>query len=219
VNFSTISPSATINAAINGLNGLDIGSLAIDSWYYVWAIYNSTTQVAGWILSLQSTASGTFLAALPSGFKAYGRYGAVQTIHASATFYGTWQLGRRAQYVSGLAGTTVIPQIVNGSTGNTVTPTYTSFALTRFIPSTASAIVVLASSAGAGGQRYIVAPNSTYGNQTATVNPPPISGGSDSFASQSVYAAQPAMMLLESNNIFVACSGAVVATFGWEDNL
>jgi hypothetical protein len=218
-NYYTISPSATINAATSGLNGLDTGALTIDSWYYVWAIYNPITQIAGWMLSLQSTANGTFLAALPSGFKAYGRYGAVQTIHAAATFYGTWQLGRRAQYISGLAGTTVIPQIFNGATGNTATPVYTSFSLTRFVPTTAGAIVILASSGGAGGQRYMVAPNNTYGNNTSLVNPPPINGGSDSFASQSIYSGQPAMMLLESNNIFVACSSAVIAAFGWEDNL
>jgi hypothetical protein len=219
LNFYTVVPSATINGAVNGLNGLDTGSLAIDSWYYVWAIYNPTTQVAGWILSLQSTANGTFLAALPSGFKAYGRYGAVQTIHASATFYGTFQFGNRAQYVVGLAQTANLLSIISGSSGSPTVPTWTSTALTRFVPTTASAIRAVLLIPSITSAAVIVAPNGSYGAIASSANPPPVSiDQSTSGNAQSNYNFE---MLLETSNIFYASStaGAALFAMGWVDNL
>jgi hypothetical protein len=235
-NFYTIVPSATINAATTGLNGLDTGSLAIDSWYAVWAIYNPVTQVAGWILSLQFTANGTFLAALPSGFKAYGRYGAVQTIHASATFYGTWQLGRKAQYVQGLAGGTPVTTTTPGPIASGVVGTYSSASPTLvaktvvgggfYVPVTASHIQVTTSNdwKALGGCQVQVAPSQSYSG--ANNGPAGTNGLAWPFENDVAGTASLTTfwMLLETTTISVAMNsvggaGGMVTCLGWEDNI
>ena len=57
------SGTITINSASSGANGLDTGSIAANTWYYFYAIWNGTT-VAG-LLSLQNVMS---FATLPSGY-------------------------------------------------------------------------------------------------------------------------------------------------------
>lgn len=67
------SQNFTINAAAAGVvNGLDGGSLAASTWYYVWAISNGAT--TGGLLSLSSTAP-----TLPAGYTYQKRLGAVRT--------------------------------------------------------------------------------------------------------------------------------------------
>ena len=100
-NTRTVSISATCNLGSAGaVNTLDTGSIAIDTWYYIWAISNGSTD--GTLASTSSTAP-----TMPSGYTFKARIGAVQTIHASATLYGTWQLGNSAQYIVGLASTVI----------------------------------------------------------------------------------------------------------------
>ena len=55
--------SATLNFATTGLNGLDAGSIASNTWYYIYAILNPTTLATGFLAST-SASSPT----LPSGF-------------------------------------------------------------------------------------------------------------------------------------------------------
>lgn len=62
----------TINAAVNGANGLDAGGLANTSWYYAYVIWNGTT-TAG-LLSLSATAP-----TLPAGYTHKALMGSVRT--------------------------------------------------------------------------------------------------------------------------------------------
>jgi hypothetical protein len=55
--------SATLNFGTNGLNGLDAGSIASNTWYYIYAILNPTTLATGYLASTSSTSP-----TLPSGF-------------------------------------------------------------------------------------------------------------------------------------------------------
>ena len=55
--------SSTLNFATTGLNGLDTGSIASNTWYYIYAILNPTTLATGYLAST-SASSPT----LPSGF-------------------------------------------------------------------------------------------------------------------------------------------------------
>jgi hypothetical protein len=66
--------STTINGAANGLNGLDTGSLATSTLYYVFAIAASTAyQASGFIISASATP------VLPSGYDIYRRIGYART--------------------------------------------------------------------------------------------------------------------------------------------
>jgi len=221
-NFLTHSLSGTINLGTNGAaNALDTGTIAIDTWYAIWAIAKADGTTAG--LASTSFTSPT----LPSGYTFAARIGAVLTIHASATLYGTWQFGRKARYIVGLAQTSGLPQIHSGNTGNPTTPTYTSKTITGFVPTTASSITVVlfnSDANGTGNSQIAVAPNSSYGGVQSTTNPPPlqidVGGGGVSTVKQG--GAIMGDLLLESTAIFVAVASATtgcIYAYGWEDNL
>jgi hypothetical protein len=104
----------------SGVNGLDTGSVAANTWYAVFAIYNPTTKTTAALLST-STTSPT----LPSGYTYLTRVGWMRT-SASSQFLRVLQQGRRAQYVVTAASNTAnLPIMVTGVNGSVSTPTWT----------------------------------------------------------------------------------------------
>lgn len=71
--------STTLNFGTNGLNGLDTGAIASNTWYYIYAILNPTTLATGYLAST-SASSPT----LPSGFTKFRLLTAVTTLAGSA---------------------------------------------------------------------------------------------------------------------------------------
>lgn len=223
-NYQTTALAGTINLGTNGAaNALDTGTIAIDTWYAIWAITKPDGTTAG-------LASASFTAPLlPSGFTGKARIGAVQTIHSSAVLYGTWQFGRKAQYVVGLAQTSVVPIISNGIVGtySTTSPTLVSKTVVgngSFVPTTASVIKIIAYSEykTAGNARMQAAPSAAY---SGTNNGP---GGSNGIVtpfsfdnSASGTGSACFEMTLESGAIFVSSdqAGGAFACLGWEDNI
>jgi hypothetical protein len=61
-------------AAGTNQGGLDTGTVANSTWYYVWAIYNPTTDAAGYLLSASPTSP-----TMPSGYDYKVRIGEVVT--------------------------------------------------------------------------------------------------------------------------------------------
>lgn len=218
-NYQSTALSGTINLATNGsANTLDTGSIAIDTWYFIWAIAKADGTTAG-LASTSSTAP-----TLPTGYTYKARIGAVKTIHASATLYGTWQLGRRVQYVVGLAQTSVTPNIVNGSSGtySATAPTYVATSVaggnvqSSVVPTTASEIIVIAwnNYNNSVPSTCLVAPNTSYAGSQST-NPPPICVNSSTNAIVAT-----GSMILESTSIAIV-SGTTggVNCLGWVDNI
>lgn len=216
-NFQTLAINSTGGNILNlgsagAVNQLDAGTIAIDTWYYIWAIATP----GGSTGSLAST-SGTS-PSMPSGYTFKARIGAVQTIHGSATLYGTWQLGRRGQYVVGLAQTANMPIFATGIAGSVSVPTYVSKSLVRFVPSTASEAIGVLSAGNDANSNIILAPNNSYGAMPSTTNPPPVAlNGATSYAGQNASWS----MMLESTNLYYAASGAdsLAAVLGWIDNI
>jgi hypothetical protein len=103
--------AATLNAASTGANGLDTGSLANSTWYYVFLISNGATMAT--LLSTSATAP-----TMPSGYIYKYRVGAVRT-GGSATFLRTTQKGNTAQYTP-VSGSTVtaFPVMLAASAGS-----------------------------------------------------------------------------------------------------
>lgn len=211
--------SATINLGTNGAaNALDTGTIATNSWYAIWVIAKADGTTAG-LASLSATAP-----TMPTGYTYKARVGWVRTINASATLYGTWQLGRRAQYVVGLAQTTVIPVIGSGVTGtfSTTAPTLSAASVAGLVPSTASRISVIASNQWTGTtvSNILVAPSTSYGganNGPAGVNgqfyPIYVVNGASISVSADI--------LLEGTSIGWCASnaGGAIGCLGWEDNI
>ncbi len=74
-----VASAAVINTAVNGLNGLDTGTIAASTWYAVWAIGSSQNRtVPGYLLSTSFSAP-----TLPFGYDAIRRVGAILTDSSS----------------------------------------------------------------------------------------------------------------------------------------
>lgn len=226
--YQTTAVSSTVNLGTSvAVDALDIGTIAIDSWYYIWVIAKAdgTTKC---VASLQSTANATFLSNLAaiasSAYTYYARIGAVRTIHATATLYGTWQFGRQAQYVMGLAQTTVPPIIDSGIKGTfaAVSPTLLAVSVSAFVPTTACEISVSATNQWTNLTlgSVLVAPSTAWGGtnmgpQGANGVMHPIylgAGGAN---------AVQARITLEATTIAWASStaGCAIQCDGWTDNI
>lgn len=111
----------TVNIAASGANGLDTGSEAISTWYYLWVIYDGTT-VAG-LLSTSSTAP-----TLPSGYTYKALMGAIYN-DGSSNFIKILQHGNRVNSVWATV-TSTIP-----------TASYVSISLAAYVPSNARSVL------------------------------------------------------------------------------
>lgn len=202
--------SATLDLATNGaVNTLDAGTIAIDTWYYVWAIAKADG-TKGTLASTSATAP-----TLPTGYTFKRRIGAVRTIHASASLYGTWQLGAKVQYVVGLASTTTsLPFLAQGVFGSPTTPTWNVQPVGALVPPTATVIYGTAYVANG---TVMVAPNANYGARNSITAPAPLVIGNQGTISINT----PFELVLESTNLYymgdTSAAGAVIR--GWEDNI
>lgn len=86
VNDIVISSAVTLNAAVNGVNGLDTGSLTTNTLYALYAVGDSTNNNhAGVVLSLNQSAP-----LLPVGYDMYRLIGYVRTDGSSLFLTGYW---------------------------------------------------------------------------------------------------------------------------------
>lgn len=208
--------SLSINSAGSGANGLDTGTLATNTWYSVWVIYNGIA-VAG-LLSTSSTSP-----TMPGGYTHKARVGWIRTDSSGNKYPLAFrQTGRFVKYVVGAGNVPTTPVMAVGAQGtwNVNTPTFQGVAVGSFVPSTACAIDVGLISAfnGASQSNAMCAPNASYGGMSST-KPPPLSN---------IVPASPGgafgvfgTLLLESTNIYVVIevAGGALLACGWEDNL
>lgn len=204
--FKTTALSSTINMATTGANALDTSSVSSATWYAIWAIAKADGTTAG--LASTSFTSPT----MPSGYTYKARIGAVRTAAGSAQLMGTWQFGRRAQYIVGLAQTTDLPALSPGFTPGS----WTVASVSSVVPTTASIIHLVFAKTGGSGAGYI-APNTSYGVAGAGAPYPPITTlGANTVSGQGY-------LVLESTNIYstVSSGGGSMTPygFGWEDNI
>lgn len=193
--------SVLLSTATSGAGGLDTGSIANSTWYYVWLIENSSGTVSG-IYSLSSTAP-----TLPSGYIYDVRIGAVRA-NGSAQLLQVLQLGQVAQYVVLGSGTiTALPVMATGSAS-----LWTAIATGTFVPPT-SARIRGTLYAGAGSNDVAAAPNSNYSAYTDA----PVSATFTGLAQGE--ASIPFDMVLESTNIYWEASQSFgkVKAVGWVD--
>lgn len=110
--------SLTANIAASGANGLDTGSEAANTWYYVWVIYNGTTVAA--LLSTSSSAP-----TMPGGYTYKALVGAVRN-DGTSNFIRFWQNDRRC---------TIATQ--NIFTAQALTTSYASQSISAAVPAIA----------------------------------------------------------------------------------
>jgi len=199
----------TGNLASSGANGLDSGAEAASTWYNVWAIYNPTGGTWAALLSLSATAP-----TMPTNYTYKVRVGAIRN-DSSSNLLRSLQYGTRAQIVLG-TNPTVSPLMASGSAGDVGIQTWVAIPVANFVPPTASEINITAFKND--DALMIVAPNSSYGGDSALTAPPFLVKHADN--SNIDYEAETVSMVLESGNIYWASAGAnTVVLNGWVDNL
>lgn len=214
-NYRSVVPSSTINLGTNGgVNALDTGTIAVNTWYYIWVIAQTVT--GGTVACLASTSSTA--PTMPTGYTYKARIGAVQTIGGAATLYQTWQLGNQARYIVG-AITAALPQIALPSGGSVSAPTFVAKSVVRYVPTTASFIALNLFASPSANNAVMVAPNNSYGAYNSTIYAPPmVINVASSVATVSMFS----NMMLESTNLYYAAdasAGAFLFISGWTDNL
>jgi len=194
----------TINAATTGINGLDTGALANNTWYHIYLISDGGLN-AQTLLSTSATAP-----TMPATYTHKLRVGAVRTLGA-ATFVRFLQKGNSTRYRVVTGSTTPnIPLMISGASGSTTVPTWTAVATGSYVPPTAIKIdVMLSSNSGTA----MAAPNNNYGAFNSASNPPPMATNA---LNDTRFMGE---FMLESTDVFYAASDATgdLSAVGWTD--
>ncbi|XVJ50897.1 MAG: hypothetical protein HEQ32_01925 [Vampirovibrio sp.] len=108
--------SATLNFGTTGLNGLDTGSIASATWYYIYAILNPTTLATGYLASTSPTSP-----TLPSGFTKFRLLTAVTTLAGSAVLDNVAWFNWGNKHTVRYDNTTTDKLLLNAGTATTFT--------------------------------------------------------------------------------------------------
>jgi hypothetical protein len=196
----------SVSLATSGANGLDTGSVAASTWYFVHVIWNETTVVG--LASLSATAP-----TLPTGYTYSARIGAVYT-DGTANKYplAIKQMDKTAWYkvVSG-SNSTSNPTMHSGATGDVYAPTWTTKSVTPYVPGTA--VVIKLVTRIASGQIMIIAPQNTYGGFSTTPNFPPVTNANSTTTVSNIID-----IPLITTDIYVAANSGTLNCAGWIDS-
>lgn len=212
-NFNTVALNSAVNLATNGgVNAMEGAlTLAGPAWLSLWGICKAD----GSLPKVLANYSDTTITTMPSGYTQKTLLGHLR-VNGSNLVLGTWQFGRRAQYVVGLAQCSTMPQMLSGVNGSTATPTWVSVAVGNFVPPTAS-VIKMSAHADQANMSVMLAPNNSYGAYASTTNPPYWGNTAPANAS----AIGVVEILLESSNIYAAGSSGgnySIWAIGWEEN-
>jgi len=193
--------NVTIDSATVGANGLDAGSLAVDTWYYTYIIWDGTT-VAG-LISASPTAP-----TLPSGYTHWARVGAIHTDTTANKYpYPIHQVGRRAAYAPA-AGTnmTSLPTVASGNNAGAMT------SIANLIPVQVAKIANVYGYITIGSSSAVISVGQSAQNVLFTVN----SGGTSPAHGNTFD------VIIDTDSLWYAASGSgskSASIAGWEDNL
>lgn len=209
----------TLGNATPTVGGMDGNPPGTNNFVYMYAISNGALFD---VIGSPSPAAGSV--GRPTGYTYICYLGAIRTNNTS-NLLGTRGQGRDAHYVLGGANvSTGLPLNVNGAGGACNVPTYTpvivalSSGANIYAPGTAIAVdLVLSNIVGGGPSAVAIAPNASYGNDTALTAPPLSIGTVGGTISA---AAIIGRIFLESASVYW-CGGAGMAlmTYGWLDTV
>jgi hypothetical protein len=206
VTGTVLSLTNTLTSA--GANGLDTGSAAYSTWYYIWAIFNLATGVWASLASLSPTSP-----TLPSGYTYKALVSAIRT-QAATNYYPLRfnQCGDTVEYQP-MAGTnvTVSPVMISGPSGTEFTA-MTAVPMAAFIPPNTSKIKV-ALSAAASNATAGAGPQSAY---AASINVPLVVVATAGGAPMGVVGE---FIVASTNFYFAGSSGTQLACLSFSMNL
>jgi hypothetical protein len=199
-----VSLSETINLSTTGANGLDTGSMASSTWYYLWAI----AKADGTTDCLASTSNTN--PTMPSGYT-FKKYLGAMYSNGSTQLVRTLQYGNSVQFTSGM---TLLSAGAVG-TFSTTTPTWAAVSVSAVVPPTASKIKLGMHATTSTVTEQQVAPNNSYTGAAGAAAKPPLAETWSGAGNGEVI---PAVMMLESSNIYRASqANSKLWCSGWED--
>lgn len=206
------SVSVTPSLAASGVNGLDTGASAINTWYAAFVIWNPTTLAIAGLLSLSATAP-----TMPSGYTHKARIGWVRSDGTANKYPLSFtQKGKSVTPLLGSANLAAPLLLSSGTVGTFNSSTYTPVAVAwaNFIPPTSSKIRV-GMSANVTSVFIGISSNASRSGY-ATSNPPELGFNSSAYPSITY-----GDLLIETSNIYWASNGGTgyLIAGGWEDNL
>lgn len=149
--------SKTVNSAASGAGGLDTGSIANATFYYIYAIFNPSTNTQNILMSASATAP-----TLPSGYTFASGPLSVALTDGSAHFLGFTQKGKKWQYQVGNNLTSNPPSLFSGAQG-TIGSAWAAISMAGAAPLSICASVSVILSTTSGSTNYaILAPNSSW---------------------------------------------------------
>jgi hypothetical protein len=125
----TLTGDKTLDITTSGVNGLDTGSEAGNTWYYVYLIWNPTTALVNGLLSASYTSP-----TLPSGYTQKRLIGAVRN-DGSSNFKQFKQVNNDVYFDGGRA------YLING--GNTGGTTFVGLDTTSYVPTAVAGVIHL----------------------------------------------------------------------------
>ena len=142
----------------SGVNGIDFGSVAADTLYYIYAIYNADTDTAAMLASVSITAP-----TMPSGYTFRKRIAAFKTSATASKFI---LYVKRQNVVTLIAERTDplydFPLLATGDQGSlSDPPTWVTVDADAFMPQGVMAVILLASIEGARG--IAMSPTPSFG--------------------------------------------------------
>lgn len=176
-----------------GVNGLDTGSEASNTWYYGYVIYNPTTNTVAGLLSASPTAP-----TLPSGYT-FARLVTAVRNNASSNFVDYIQRNERVQYRGGTP-----PEISSGAIGTIGSSWGAAISIASMVPTAVAGEIDVQAWATSSNSRIVMAPNNSYDADPVGANAPPIGGGGTSGAANFTGNIACGTLLLESDNVYVA---------------
>jgi hypothetical protein len=202
-NVLLTSINQTLNTGTIGAGGLDTGTIAANTIYYIWIIYNPVSFAVSIIISLSSTAP-----ALPIGYTYQYRVGVMVT-DGSNNIRPFNQYGKLFHYIPSAGGKQ--PVAASGVAGNILTDpsALITVSLATLVPPTAHKIEIVV---GGAGVNFIV----VTGSGTAPLNGACIVHGFINAGISDFYT-----IYLESNSIYYGSNSAsgYLCIYGWEDSV
>ncbi len=216
--FAASPTTTTINGAVNGLNGLDTGSLGVSKQYAVYAISDqSGFNPAGYILSLNATnplLPSTPSTPFPSGYSSWRRIGYVFT-NSSSQFILFYQTGKgNNRYYQYDAAQAVL---TGGSSA-----TFAAVNLEAFAPLVTNSLVYLAASYVPAVAGNVASLRPTGSSAAANVSPVQITGTVAAVAQK--FPAVPVMAKIATTHLnvdyIVQTSDALsLSVVGYQDSI
>lgn len=162
----------TLSLSINGANGLDSGTVANSTDYWVYAIYNRTSGVIAVLASTGVTAPN----ALPAGFTYYKKIGLLRTNASANVSSGYSQVGDIVQFA---ADAMPVVYTKTGTTPNAGTDTGT---VTQYLPATEVCQAQFRMKAGSLANQSILHVTIATGSGISIADTDTVFGGANIFA-------------------------------------